>query len=107
MNDELAAASLAVALVAAAVRLAVPLLLAALGELIAERAGVVNIGVEGMMLVGALTAAAVGHASGSPWLAVAAAGVAGVVMATGFAAVRLFLAREFGSFPMWRTKYSR
>lgn len=84
MSEELAAA-----LLASATRLLVPLLLAALGELIAERAGVVNIGVEGMMLAGALTAAAVGHHSGSPWLGLGAALIVGGLLALGFAAVAL------------------
>jgi ABC-type uncharacterized transport system permease subunit len=65
------------ALLEAAVRLALPLLLAALGELIVERAGVINIGTEGMMLCGAFAGFAVGVASGSPWL-----GVAGAAFAT-------------------------
>jgi ABC-type uncharacterized transport system permease subunit len=44
----------AVGSVAATIRLSTPLLLAASGELVAERAGVLNLGVEGMMLNGAL-----------------------------------------------------
>lgn len=60
-----------------------PLLLACLGAIINERAGVVNLGVEGMMAVGALAAFAV--ASGSPdanlWLAVGAAMLAGAALA--------------------------
>ena len=44
---------------------ATPLIYAALGELVVERSGVLNLGVEGMMLVGAMTGFAVGHASGN------------------------------------------
>ena len=44
-----------VGLVASAFRLGTPILLAALGETVAQRAGVLNVGIEGMMLVGAFT----------------------------------------------------
>ncbi len=54
-----------VAIVTGTVVAATPLIYAALGELIAERAGVLNLGVEGMMLVGALAAFSVGVGSGS------------------------------------------
>ncbi|HBZ70508.1 MAG TPA: ABC transporter permease, partial [Deltaproteobacteria bacterium] len=54
------------ALVDSALRLAAPLLLAALGELLVERAGVLNIGVEGMMLCGAFAAFVAAVATGSP-----------------------------------------
>lgn len=50
------------------VRLATPLLLAAMGEVIAERSGVLNLGVEGMMLAGALGGFAAAVVSGSVWL---------------------------------------
>jgi ABC-type uncharacterized transport system permease subunit len=53
-----------------------PILLAGLGELVAERSGVLNLGVEGMMLVGALSGFAASHASGSAWVGVGAAVVA-------------------------------
>ena len=65
------------ALLESCVRLAIPLLLAALGELVIERGGVINIGVEGTMLVGAFTGFAVGVGTGSPLLGVLAAGLAG------------------------------
>jgi general nucleoside transport system permease protein len=61
------------ALLEAAIRLAAPLLLAAVGELVVQRAGVVNIGIEGMMLAGAFAAFAAAAASGSPWIGVGAA----------------------------------
>ena len=54
---------------AAAVGAAVPIALAALGELLAEKSGVLNLGVEGMMLIGAVMAFQIGDSSGSLWLA--------------------------------------
>lgn len=61
---------------AAALRIATPLLFAAMGEVVAERGGVLNLGIEGAMLGGALTAALVGQ-SGGPVAGVLVAGVAG------------------------------
>ena len=63
------------------IRLATPLLLAALGGLYSERAGVINIALEGLMLAGAFTAAAVTHYSGSPWVGLLAGIVAGILVA--------------------------
>ncbi len=62
---------------AAAVGAATPIALAALGELLAERSGVLNLGVEGMMLVGAVTAFLAGDAWGNVWLALAVGALAG------------------------------
>ena len=59
---------------------AVPILLAALGELFSERAGLVNIGLEGIMAVGAFVAFAVGKMTGNLWLGVCAAIVAGIAV---------------------------
>lgn len=64
-----------------AIRLSTPLLLAALGGLFAERSGVLNIALEGLMLAGAFTAAVVTYFVGSPWVGLLAAIVAGVVVA--------------------------
>ncbi|HTK56004.1 MAG TPA: ABC transporter permease [Gemmatimonadales bacterium] len=69
--------ALLVGFLAAAIRIATPLLFAATGELVAERAGVLNLGIEGAMLAGALTAALVGTAGG-PGAGVAAAIAVGV-----------------------------
>ena len=78
-------ASLATALASSMVVMAVPLLLAALGELIAERSGVINIGVEGLLLVGAFVAMGVSFASGSSALGTLAALAAGAALGAGFA----------------------
>jgi len=56
------------------------LLLVTLGEIIAEKSGVINLGLEGMMLVGALAGFAASHYTGSPVLGLAAAGLAGGVI---------------------------
>jgi len=71
------------------VQYAVPLWLAGLGELVVERAGVLNVGIEGMMLAGALTGWVVTVATGAPWLGLLAAGAAGIVVAAMFAVVIL------------------
>ena len=71
---------------AAAVRVATPLLLAATGETVAERAGVINLGLEGMMLAGAL-AATLGASAAGPWTGLLLAVLAGMVLAAGFAAI--------------------
>lgn len=65
---------------AAAVRLAVPLILGALGEVFAERSGVMNLGIEGTMLLASMVGFTVAFFSGSLWLAVLAAVVTGVLL---------------------------
>jgi simple sugar transport system permease protein len=80
--------SMAEGFLSALVRVATPLLLAALGEMLAERGGVINLGVEGAMLAGAL-AAAIGAASGGPWAGLVLAVAAGAVVAAGFAALAI------------------
>ncbi len=72
---------------AAAVGAAVPIALAALGELLSERAGVLNLGVEGMMLIGAVTAFQIGDSTGSLWLALLAGSIAGML----FSVIHAFL----------------
>ena len=68
-------------LAAATLRLATPLLLAAMGGLLSERSGVINLALEGKMLVGAFAAAVVTLATGSPWLGLAGGSLAGILLA--------------------------
>lgn len=77
---------------------ATPLLFAAIGELVAEKSGVLNLGVEGMMLVGAVSAFAVQSTTGNALLAVATGVVAGVMLSLlfGFLALTL-LANQVAS----------
>jgi simple sugar transport system permease protein len=80
-------------LVASTIRLATPLVLAALGGLFSERSGVINIALEGKMLAGAFTAAAVTYAAdtrlgmgaASPWVGLVAAMIAGLFIAAIYA----------------------
>lgn len=70
---------------------AAPLIFAALGGIISERSGVINIGLEGMMTIGAFTGACVGYYSQNPWLGFLAAGLAGGTLAVfhAFASITL------------------
>jgi simple sugar transport system permease protein len=68
-----------------------PLVFAALGELVTEKSGVLNLGVEGMMLVGAVVAFIVAATSGSAWVGVLAGMAAGAALSIVFAVVTLTL----------------
>ena len=70
---------------------ATPFLFAGIGELVAERSGVLNLGVEGMMLMGAVTAFAVSWSTGNSMLAILAGAAAGAAMAFVFAVIALSL----------------
>ncbi|WP_417308905.1 ABC transporter permease [Devosia sp.] len=65
----------------ASMRLTVPIMLAALGGMIAERSGVLNIGLEGMMLAGAFTGFLVAYGTGNLWLGALAGMLAGAMLA--------------------------
>ena len=72
-------------LFAAALVSGTPILLAALGELLAERAGVLNLGVEGTMLIGAVSGFAAASLAGSVWIGVLGALLAGALFGLAFA----------------------
>jgi ABC-type uncharacterized transport system permease subunit len=70
-----------VGLLAGSLALAVPLVFGALGGVLGERAGVVNIAIDGQLLFGAFAAAVVSSMTGSPWPGLVAAAVAGALVA--------------------------
>jgi len=70
-----------IALLLSIIRTSTPLILAALGGLFSERAGIINIALEGMMLAGAFTAAAVTYGAGNPFVGLLAGMAAGAFVA--------------------------
>src|ERR1700681_3913605 len=78
-------------LVALTLAAGTPLVFAALGELVTEKAGMLNLGVEGMMLVGAVVSFIVAAKSHSPWLGIGAGMLAGAALSTIFAVIALSL----------------
>ena len=70
---------------------ATPLLIAALGELVVERSGVLNLGVEGMMVMGAVSGFAVAQLTGSPWIGMIAAIIVGALFSLLFGLLALTL----------------
>jgi simple sugar transport system permease protein len=80
MNWNLITFSFAVGIFASAVRWATPILLTALGEIFTERAGILNLGLEGIMLMGALTGFVGAYNTGSLWLGLLIAALTGMAM---------------------------
>src|SRR6185295_3638894 len=63
-----------------AIRVSTPFLFVSLGECITERSGRINLGLEGTLVMGAMSAYGISYLSGSPWLGVLAAGVTGAIL---------------------------
>jgi ABC-type uncharacterized transport system permease subunit len=69
-----------IGVLAGAVRGGTPFLLVSLGECLTEKSGKINLGLEGVLLTGAMSAYAVSYKSGSPWFGVVAAAIAGSLL---------------------------
>lgn len=70
----------AVALAGGAMRGSIPYMFVSLGECLTEKSGKINLGMEGVLLMGAMTAFGVSDVTGSPWLGVLMAGVVGLLL---------------------------
>ena len=78
-------------LLAAMMRMATPIIFGTLGEILCERAGVLNLGIEGIMLMGAMTGFLTTLTTGSLWLGVAAAALIGVLLSLFMAFLAVYL----------------
>ena len=78
-------------LIGAMMRMATPIIFATLGEILSERAGVLNLGIEGIMLMGAMTGFLVTFSTGSIWLGVLAAAGVGMLLALLMAFLAVYL----------------
>jgi len=96
MLAKLLSASVLIGILASGVRLATPYLYAAIGETFGQRSGVLNLGVEGQMLLGAFFAFYVTLVTGSLWLGLLAAAVVGALMGLAMAFVTVNLQAEQG-----------
>jgi ABC-type uncharacterized transport system permease subunit len=83
--------SVVISIVIATLVAGTPLVYAALGELVTEKSGVLNLGVEGMMLIGAITGFTTAAATQSIWLGVCAAMLAGALLAALFSLIAITL----------------
>jgi len=83
-------------LIGATMRMATPIIFATLGEILAERSGVLNLGIEGIMLMGAMTGFLITYTSGSIWAGVLAAALVGMLLGLlmAFLAVNLGLSQH-------------
>jgi len=96
MIRELFSVTVLVGILASGIRLATPYLYAALGETFGQRSGVLNLGVEGQMLLGAFAAFYVTHITGDRWLGMLAAVGVGAVVGLAMAFVTINLQAEQG-----------
>lgn len=80
MSDDLGWWVVPIAVLGGALRVSTPFLFVSLGECITERSGRINLGLEGILVMGAMCAYGTSYLTGSPWLGVLAAGVSGALL---------------------------
>jgi simple sugar transport system permease protein len=96
MISDLFSATVLIGILASGIRLATPYLYASIGETFGQRSGVLNLGIEGQMLLGAFAAFYVALTTGNLWLGVLAAVIVGAVMGLAMAFVSINLQAEQG-----------
>ena len=79
MSDD-ALVTILIAMLGGAIRVSTPFMFVALGETLTEKSGRINLGLEGNLVLGAMVAYALSYQTGSPWLGVLAAGIAGLCL---------------------------
>jgi ABC-type uncharacterized transport system permease subunit len=94
--NEVFSLSIVAGILTSAIRLATPYLYAAIGEAFGQRSGVVNLGVDGVMLIGAYASFYVVLISGSPWLGLLTAAVVGLLMGLLMSLISVTLKAEQG-----------
>ena len=80
MSFDAGLAAVLVAMLGGAIRVSTPFIFVALGECLTEKSGRINLGLEGTLVLGAMTAYAVSYQTGSPWAGVLAGGCAGLFL---------------------------
>ncbi len=80
MEGELGLWGIPLAIFAGAIRVSTPFLFVSLGECLTEKSGRINLGLEGTLIMGAMSGYAISYLSGSPWLGVLVAGMAGMLL---------------------------
>jgi ABC-type uncharacterized transport system permease subunit len=96
MISQLLSATVLIGILASGIRLATPYLYAAIGETLGQRSGVLNLGVEGQMLLGAFAAFYITYTTGNLWLGVIAALLVGALMGLGMAFITVNLQAQQG-----------
>ena len=86
-GSELGWLGVVIAVLGGAIRVSTPYLLVSLGETLTEKSGRINLGLEGTLMVGAMSGYAIAYLTGSPWLGVVVAGLCGVSLGLVHAAV--------------------
>src|SRR5687767_15776467 len=79
-SSALGAWGVPLAVLGGAIRISTPFLFVSLGECITEKSGRVNLGLEGTLAMGAMSAYGISYLSGSPWLGVIGAGAVGAIL---------------------------